>query len=203
MELMWQVEKNLLLDNLNDLITQASETADLANIKQLDQIATLQAFKQNVLCTSDGKMFYELANQWRETRGRRRGSMSLAESYPVLAQHFDLDLFEQALDRLDAIAHQIALLDAQIEQVEAQGMVEATPYYRKEKYLYLIHPQHDGERVREYIGANGEKQQEALRRVANWDRYSELQQERQKIQQCLNSRLSDLRWSLQRIVGWR
>ena len=128
--------------------------------------------------------------------------MNLAELYPTLAQHFDLDLFKQSLNHLDAIAHQIAGLDAQIAQVEAQGMVEATPYYRKEKYLYLIHPQRNGERVREYIGADEEKQQEALRRVANWDRYSELQQERQKIQQHLNSLLSDLRYPLHRIVRW-
>lgn len=48
--------------------------------------------------------------------------------------------------------------------------VRATPYYHKDshgrpRYLWLIHPQRNGERVREYIGCKPEKIAAALARV--------------------------------------
>ena len=48
--------------------------------------------------------------------------------------------------------------------------IRATPHYHKDahgepRYLYLIHPQKDGERIREYIGSKPHKISIALGRV--------------------------------------
>jgi hypothetical protein len=70
------------------------------------------------------------------------------------------------LSPISAPAHKaLAEEAARLEQLQP---VRATPHWRKDRhgqprYLYLIHPtQDDGSRQREYIGADPDKQAEAL-----------------------------------------
>lgn len=69
---MWQVERSLLLQELNDLITAASKTVDLGNAAQLDQIAILQLFKQQVFLAPDEATFRTLAEQWQQTKAEQK-----------------------------------------------------------------------------------------------------------------------------------
>lgn len=58
---------------------------------------------------------------------------------------------------------------ATIANLGATGITNATPHYRDQKYLYLIHPTaSDGTRRREYIGADPARQADALARIARW-----------------------------------
>ena len=65
-------------------------------------------------------------------------------------------------------------LQKKIDHIEQLGWVDAKPHYRNGKYLYLIYPMVDGERRREYIGANSVKIQEALARIDRKEKYWEL-----------------------------
>ena len=71
----------------------------------------------------------------------------------ILQQNFILDILE-------------------LEAAELQKLdpVNATPSYHRDnhgqpRYLWLIHPQRNGERVREYVGSKPEKIKAALARV--------------------------------------
>jgi hypothetical protein len=69
---MWQVEQSLLLQELNSLITTASKTVDLGDVTQLDQIAILQLFKQQVMLAPDEATFHTLAEQWQQTKSEQK-----------------------------------------------------------------------------------------------------------------------------------
>ena len=50
-------------------------------------------------------------------------------------------------------------------RLELLDPANAKPYLHRSRYLYLIHPQRNGKRVREYIGNKPEKIAAALARV--------------------------------------
>jgi hypothetical protein len=67
-----------------------------------------------------------------------------------------------------------AYLEQELFKIERMGWCEAKPYYRNGKYLILVHPMVNGERVREYIGGDPEKIQDALDKVSRKDEYEAL-----------------------------
>ena len=69
------------------------------------------------------------------------------------------------------------MLIEEIHAIEQQGITNASPYYRAEKYLYLVHPTaEDGSRQREYIGSNFARQTAALARVDRFHIHQDLVQ---------------------------
>lgn len=72
-------------------------------------------------------------------------------------------------------------LENQINHLRNLGWVDAKPHYRDGKYLYLIYPMVNGERRREYIGADQNKIQDALDAI---ERKSEIEN--------LENRLADI-----------
>lgn len=82
-----------------------------------------------------------------------------------------------------------------IEQLVNLGAIRATPYYRDNKYLYLIYPSDHGSRQREYVGSDPDQIAEAL---AKLDRWEELQQAKSHLNtierdiSSLHSRVKDL-----------
>lgn len=72
-------------------------------------------------------------------------------------------------------------LENQINRLRNLGWVDAKPHYRDGKYLYLIYPMVNGERRREYIGADQNKIQDALDAI---ERKSEIEN--------LENRLADI-----------
>jgi hypothetical protein len=103
--------------------------------------------------------------------------------YGQLEPHAVLIIVDQAITYLRTRRETMAEEAARLEQLRP---VLATPHWRKDRhgqprYLYLIHPtQDDGSRRREYIGADPDKQAEALARVKAWD---ELQAVRSEIRE--------------------
>lgn len=58
---------------------------------------------------------------------------------------------------------------------DVDGRIYASPYWRGGRYLYLVYPTGaDGQRTREYIGADPKRTAEALRKVGNGKRYDAL-----------------------------
>jgi len=97
--------------------------------------------------------------------------------------------YRNKLEKLTAILEHMEIINHNIRQemqgLENAGLKYATPHYRAERYLYLIHPQHDGERIREYVGADPAKitaALDAINRAHQFDRLTEeLKREEAKI----------------------
>lgn len=93
------------------------------------------------------------------------------------------------LDKIDvgirSLFNRKSELDREIDEIERLGWCDAKPYYRDNKYLYLIYPMQDGERKREYIGSNPEAIEEALARIERMDKYQELINQRGKVDKVI------------------
>jgi hypothetical protein len=104
--------------------------------------------------------------------------------YNALDPHATLVIVDQAITYLRTRREALAREAARLEQLRP---VLATPHWRKDRnsqprYLYLIHPtQDDGSRKREYIGADPDKQAEALARVKAWDELQVVKNEGREI----------------------
>lgn len=84
------------------------------------------------------------------------------------------------LEKLAAILSHMETINHNTRQemqvLQKAGLKYATPHYRAERYLYLIHPQHNGERIREYVGADPAKiaaALDAINRAHQFDRLAE------------------------------
>lgn len=93
-----------------------------------------------------------------------------------------LDKLAKILNHMETINHNTR---QEMQELQKAGLKYATPHYRAERYLYLIHPQHDGERIREYVGTNPAKitaALDAINRAHQFDRLTEeLEREESKI----------------------
>lgn len=86
-------------------------------------------------------------------------------------------------------------------ELERQGITNASPYWRSEKYLYLIHPMSDGQRKREYIGSDPGRIQSALDSIERYKSWSDLDKRRAVYQGMVNMISTDIQnlvWQLRR-----
>lgn len=89
---------------------------------------------------------------------------------PYLAK---LEKLAAILSHMETINHNTR---QEMQAMQKAGLKYATPHYRAERYLYLIHPQHNGERIREYVGADPAKIStalDAINRAHQFDRLAE------------------------------
>lgn len=89
---------------------------------------------------------------------------------PYLAK---LEKLAAILSHMETINHNTR---QEMQAMQKAGLKYATPHYRAERYLYLIHPQHNGERIREYVGADPAKiaaALDAINRAHQFDRLDE------------------------------
>lgn len=73
------------------------------------------------------------------------------------------------ITKLDA---ELATAQKRMAQLKRAGLIYATEHWREGRYLYLVHPQHDGERKREYVGTDPKKikaAQDAIARARDYD----------------------------------
>lgn len=83
--------------------------------------------------------------------------------------------------------------------LETTDLIYATPYWHQEKYLYLIHPKKDNQRLREYIGTKKKKVEQALNSVKRGKRYLQVCKEIDEINQQLRTatfKLDSFLWEL-------
>jgi hypothetical protein len=126
------------------------------------------------------------------------------EAFPALtAQGFEFSLIDRTLYRLEGAAVAMLDLERQVQEVETQGMTDAVPWWKDGKYLVMVHPQTNGERVREYIGANPSKVQVALLKIENKKRYAELSQQLAIAQRTYHMLEYELTGTLKRITNQR
>jgi len=60
------------------------------------------------------------------------------------------------------------LLTTRIAQLTADGCINATEYWKDEKYLYLLRPMNKGKRIKTYIGNHSLRIEEARQKVVNY-----------------------------------
>lgn len=78
---------------------------------------------------------------------------------------------ERVAGELERLRIQRVGLLAELAELESQLRIDARPYWHQQRYLYLIRPQKNGRRKREYIGARPERIREALDAVEREQRY--------------------------------
>lgn len=79
-----------------------------------------------------------------------------------------------------------AAILSRMKDLEEAGLIYATPYWREEKYLYLIYPMKGGERRREYIGADPDKIKDALEAVKRVEEYDQLSEKLSRLKRSLS-----------------
>ncbi len=130
--------------------------------------------------------------------------MSDTEAYPTLtAQGFNFTLIDLTLHRLEGAASEMLDLEAQVHAIEEQGITDATPWWKGGKYLVLVHPQKNGERQREYVGADPSKVQVALCKIENRVRHAELSERLAVAQRTYHMLEYELTGTLKRITNQR
>lgn len=105
----------------------------------------------------------------------------------------------EQLDSLKSL--RVNLLD-EYQALQDSPRVAATPYWHQQRYLYLVRPQKDGKRVREYIGAQPERISEAMAAVRREQRYQEVCRELQQIEAQIRTatfKLDSFLWELAQV----
>ena len=87
---------------------------------------------------------------------------------------------------IESLSNQCREIHARMHELKRAGLIYAKPHYRQGKYLYLIYPMKDGERRREYIGADPKKIQEALQAINRVHEYEMLSNKLARTEGCLS-----------------
>lgn len=112
-------------------------------------------------------------------------------------KQFD-SLFETARGSIGHLVAEETLIRERMEQLEKNGLIFATAYWRSEKYLYLIYPMVNGQRKRQYIGASPDKVRTALDAIARGKLHADLARQLKEIEQSLKEArhcLDNVIWS--------
>ena len=106
---------------------------------------------------------------------------------------------ERIPDHIDQLKQKKLIRLEEKKTLESTTLIYATPYWHQEKYLYLIHPKKNEQRIREYIGTKKEKVEQALNSVKRGKRYTQVCKEIDDINQQLRTatfKLDSFLWEL-------
>ena len=87
---------------------------------------------------------------------------------PAYTKLKDLIDFKALDNNLAKLGAEIILKHAEKIALQKMGIVNAYPHMKNDKYLFLMHPQVDGERKKEYIGAKKVQQTAALKAIERY-----------------------------------
>ena len=93
---------------------------------------------------------------------------------------------------IESLSRKYREILVRMHELERAGLIYAKPHYRQGKYLYLIYPMKDGERRREYIGADPEKIESALQAINRVHEYEALSSKLARTEGCLSQGQSQL-----------
>ena len=93
---------------------------------------------------------------------------------------------ERLLRSIQSLAGKHDEILTRMKRLQDAGIIHATPHWRQDKYLYLIYPMKQGERRREYIGADRYKIKDALEAVKRVDEYEMLSQKLTRLENLLS-----------------
>jgi hypothetical protein len=106
------------------------------------------------------------------------------------------DTLSAIQSQFDFVVSKSNALEAQIADLEAQGIERGSIYMRSNGYMYVIYPMADGKRERRYIGPDVEKQRVVTSAIARAVVYDKVVSEYQQINRTMQSVLSNLRGSV-------
>lgn len=81
---------------------------------------------------------------------------------------------EQLVVRLQIAQAEQAKIKQRQQELQAAGMLDASPYWNPSGYLYVTGRMRQGERAREYIGKDADKVREALAKIERFKEHEEL-----------------------------
>lgn len=82
------------------------------------------------------------------------------------------ELLQTIKNSVTRIRNSIELEEAEMLKLQTKGLIYAGTWYKAGKYLYLVHPDENGNgRKREYIGADEQKIAEALGGIERGQKY--------------------------------
>ncbi len=87
---------------------------------------------------------------------------------------------------IESLSRKYREIITRMNELERAGLIYAKPHYRQGKYLYLIYPMKDGQRRREYIGADPEKIEVALQAINRVHEYEALSNKLARTEGCLS-----------------
>lgn len=93
----------------------------------------------------------------------------------------------RALKSIQAVVSQHEKLSEELYWLEKCSRINAQPYWREGKYLYLIYPQVNGERQRAYIGCNRADVDRVLKAMENHRKFEALKKQIEEIERSLQS----------------
>ena len=85
------------------------------------------------------------------------------------------DLLQRVVKAFEDLEKHIQSIELEMSDLETQGMINASYWWKKHEYLYLVHPTDDtGYRKREYIGNDAEKVKAAKDAVERYEAWCKL-----------------------------
>lgn len=139
--------------------------------------------------------------------GRYRGALLAVTDLTHRQVHEQRTQDQESLGRkVERIAEQLESLKAlrmnlmeELHELEKFPRIDAKPYWHQNRYLYLVCPQRNGKRVRNYIGAHPEKVSAALVAVRRELRYQDVNRELAQIEAQIRTasfKLDSFLWEL-------
>lgn len=110
-----------------------------------------------------------------------------------------VDTLELLASALDDNEKRIERLIKEISDLERAGLANASEWWKDQKYLYLVYPTQDGQRLRQYIGSDPEEIAKARAKVERYKRWVELHdvlKHARRNQQSAKSNLDHALWIL-------
>lgn len=104
---------------------------------------------------------------------------------------------------LEAVVEKRAALAREIAALEKAGIVNATPFWNKGRYLYLSYPMKNYDREREYIGTDQARIDEALAKVERFKTHKALSQELSAVDAAFQGAHRALREFFYALDSWK
>ncbi len=112
------------------------------------------------------------------------------------------DKVERIHDQLERLKVLRTHLLSELDDMRQLPRVDATPFWHQGRYLYLIEPQKNGKRKRQYVGSDPEKVKLALSAMRRQQRFLQVQQELAQIDHQIRNatfKLDSFLWDLAQV----
>ncbi|WP_430460914.1 PAS domain S-box protein [Thalassolituus sp. LLYu03] len=112
------------------------------------------------------------------------------------------DKVERIHDQLERLKVLRTHLLGEADDMQDLPRIDATPFWHQGRYLYLIEPQKNGKRKRQYVGSDPDKVKGALAAMRRQQRYQQVQQELTQIEHQIRNatfKLDSFLWDLAQV----
>lgn len=112
------------------------------------------------------------------------------------------DKVERIHDQLERLKVLRTHLLRELDDMQELPRVDATPFWHQGRYLYLIEPQKNGKRKRQYIGSDPDKVKQALSAMRCQQRFLQVKQEISQIEYQIRNatfKLDSFLWDLAQV----